>query len=151
MSVKGKRGRKPRSAVIVYEGRRYTWSVKGYWRCTTMDDRHNLARRIWEEHNGPIPAGHKIIYLDGDRFNLAPKNLACLSHSECQKRRLADPDYLAIDRCYLSYGRLLYAIKLRLNPEIARERGEKIWAARRRHYGPSGGNDKCRGKKRCAA
>lgn len=133
-------GRKPHGPVLVRKGRRYTWSSKGYWRCTTMGDRHNLARLIWEETHGLIPAGHKVIYLDGDRFNLAPENLACLSHAEVQKRRLADPRYRAIATATALYGRLKYQVEMQLNPELARERGRKTWATRRLRYGASGGN-----------
>ena len=39
-------------------------------------------RRIWEEANGPIPDGHEIHHIDGDRSNNALSNLACLSLQE---------------------------------------------------------------------
>jgi hypothetical protein len=81
-----------------------------------------------------------VIYLDGDRYNLNPKNLACLSHSEVQGLRMKDPEYKALATCYVTYGRLVNAINMKLDPEIARERGRKVWATRRRRYGPSGGN-----------
>lgn len=142
--VAGKGGRKPRSTVLVYEGRRYTWSSKGYWRCTSANDRHNLARRIWEQAHGTIPAGRKITYLDGDRFNVRLENLACLSNSECQKRRLQDPDYKILATCFVTYGRLINAIEMKLDPEKGRERGAKCWETRRRHFGPSGGNGRRR-------
>lgn len=133
-------GRKPHAEVLVYKGLRYTWSTKGYWRATTMGDRHNLTRRLWTEAHGPIPGGHKVIYLDGDRFNVRLLNLACLSHAEVQKRRLADPDYRALTACFLTYGHLINAIAMQLDPERARSRGRKIWATRRLRYGISGGN-----------
>lgn len=140
MSVKGKGGRRPHGTVLVYEGRRYTWSSKGYWRCTTKGDRHNLARHVWEERRGPIPPGHKVIYLDGDRFNVRIENLACLSHSDVQKRRMKDPEYKAVASCYSTYGRLLWTIQNRLNPSLGSERSRKAWDTRRRRFGPSGGN-----------
>lgn len=133
-------GRKPHSDVIVFDGRRYTWSSKGYWRCTTMGDRHNLARRIWYRENGPIPPGHKVIYLDGNRFNLSLANLGCFSHAEVQKRRLQNPEYRAIALAQGFYGLLINRVKESLNPSLARERAMKAWATRVLRYGPSGGN-----------
>ena len=45
-----------------------TWKLK-----------HHL---IWEEANGPIPAGHIIAFTDGNSHNLALDNLILLSYSE---------------------------------------------------------------------
>lgn len=39
-------------------------------------------RMVWEEHNGPIPKGHNIIFLDGDSGNCDISNLACVSLAE---------------------------------------------------------------------
>ena len=39
-------------------------------------------RMVWEEHNGPIPKGHNIIFLDGDPGNCDISNLACVSLAE---------------------------------------------------------------------
>lgn len=39
-------------------------------------------RLVWEEHNGPVPEGHNIIFLDGDRTNCDISNLACVSLAE---------------------------------------------------------------------
>lgn len=41
---------------------------------------------IWEEHNGPIPDGHTVIFADGDRRNFSPGNLVCLSRAELMER-----------------------------------------------------------------
>ena len=140
-------GRKPRSAVLVFEGRRYTWSIKnGAWRCTTAADRHNLARRIYERAHGPVPAGHIVIYLDGNRFNLAPENLAAMTHRDVQLRRLQDPDYRAILMATGFYGQLSRAIQDSLDPSRRRTALKKAWETSRRRYGPSG-----RSKKRSVA
>lgn len=37
---------------------------------------------IWEEHNGPIPEGMIITFLDGDNTNIEISNLAMVSRSE---------------------------------------------------------------------
>lgn len=34
---------------------------------------------VWEQLHGPRPKGHAIIFMDGDRLNLAPENLLCVS------------------------------------------------------------------------
>lgn len=39
-------------------------------------------RLIWEEAHGPIPKGHKVIFLDGDKRNFALENLALVSNAE---------------------------------------------------------------------
>lgn len=36
----------------------------------------------WEKHNGPIPEGHNIVFLNGDKTNWDISNLACLSKNE---------------------------------------------------------------------
>jgi hypothetical protein len=58
----------------------------GYVRVKTSE-RNGLASHpwwkwkhhmIWEQHYGPIPKGHKIIFIDGDRFNFDINNLMCV-------------------------------------------------------------------------
>lgn len=39
-------------------------------------------RLIWEQAHGPIPKGHVIIFLDGNKSNFALNNLYMLSHTE---------------------------------------------------------------------
>ena len=39
-------------------------------------------RVLWEQHNGPIPKGHIVIFLDSDISKLDINNLACISKSE---------------------------------------------------------------------
>ena len=38
-------------------------------------------RLIWEEHYGPVPANHVVIFKDGDKLNLDINNLALVSRS----------------------------------------------------------------------
>lgn len=40
------------------------------------------SRVIWEQHNGPIPRGKQIIYLDNNPQNIDISNLAVLSRKE---------------------------------------------------------------------
>ena len=37
---------------------------------------------IWEEHNGPIPKGHAVVFLDRDITNVNIDNLALVTRSE---------------------------------------------------------------------
>jgi hypothetical protein len=39
----------------------------------------DVHKLIYEEHHGPIPKGHVIIFLDGDKNNFDVQNLACIS------------------------------------------------------------------------
>lgn len=36
---------------------------------------------LWEQANGPIPKGHCLIFLDGNRSNIALDNLELISRS----------------------------------------------------------------------
>ena len=54
-------------------------------------------RKIWQDHNGPIPDGHVVIFLDGDRKNFDINNLACISMADNARLnqnglRFDDPD-----------------------------------------------------------
>ena len=41
---------------------------------------------VWEEHFGPIPEGHIIIFKDRDRRNFDRANLQCISRAENMRR-----------------------------------------------------------------
>lgn len=36
-----------------------------------------LHRVVWEENFGPIPAGYKVYFKDGNSLNCKPENLYC--------------------------------------------------------------------------
>lgn len=65
-------------------------SKDGYWERKVTDDQSlyparrwvGMHRLVWEEHHGPIPDGHKVIYIDGDYDNLSIENLALVSNRE---------------------------------------------------------------------
>ncbi len=40
---------------------------------------HHIA---WEQHHGPIPRGHIVVFLDGDTANADPANLTCIPRSD---------------------------------------------------------------------
>lgn len=39
-------------------------------------------RLLWEEHNGPIPHKHRLIFADGNRQNICLENLILVSYAE---------------------------------------------------------------------
>lgn len=56
----------------------------GYWAKKVKDGYLNdnwtyLHRIIWEEAHGPVPEGHRILFIDGNHDNLDLDNLACVS------------------------------------------------------------------------
>lgn len=41
---------------------------------------------IWERAHGPVPDGHVVTFIDGDKLNCALDNLECISRSELARR-----------------------------------------------------------------
>lgn len=41
---------------------------------------------IWEQHHGPIPPKHKIVFINGDTLDERIENLACISFADMMKR-----------------------------------------------------------------
>jgi hypothetical protein len=74
----------------------HTWNPIGHERVTkegylqrkvtdtgyTPADYVEVHRLLWEEHNGPIPEGHIVIFKDGDRTNIEIDNLMLISRGE---------------------------------------------------------------------
>lgn len=48
----------------------------------TNDNFKLKHRLVWEKEYGPIPEGHIVIFLDGDKGNFELSNLALISHAE---------------------------------------------------------------------
>jgi HNH endonuclease len=58
---------------------------------STVDDYVEVHRLLWEEHNGPIPEGHNIIFIDGIKRHIEIDNLEMVTRGELvviNKRRL---------------------------------------------------------------
>ncbi len=85
----GKRGPKPKHHLP--EG---SITRKGYHRIQ-RNGRIVMAHRwVWEQANGPVPDGHDIHHIDGDKLNNDLGNLALVDrvthkrlHSGCELRR----------------------------------------------------------------
>ena len=45
-----------------------------------------LNRHVWEQHYGPIPPGHAVVFRDRDRANCAIGNLELISRAELMRR-----------------------------------------------------------------
>lgn len=66
----------------------------GYLKRKVSDDRDRPSRfnwkyvhRLnWEQANGPIPKGHKVVFRDGDKTNVALENLDLITNAEMQRR-----------------------------------------------------------------
>lgn len=52
----------------------------------TRKDYVQVHRLVWEEHNGPIPEGHTIVFRDKDKTNRDPDNLECISRADLMRR-----------------------------------------------------------------
>jgi hypothetical protein len=48
----------------------------------TVHDYVEVHRLLWEEHHGPIPEGHVVIFKDGDRTHITLDNLMLISRAE---------------------------------------------------------------------
>lgn len=45
-----------------------------------------LQRKMWEDHNGPIPPKHVVVFKDKNRQNCAIENLELISRAELARR-----------------------------------------------------------------
>lgn len=41
---------------------------------------------VWEAANGPLPAGHAVVFKDGDKTHIALDNLECITRAELMRR-----------------------------------------------------------------
>lgn len=50
-------------------------------------------RLMWEQEHGPIPDGHVVIFVDGNKRNFALDNLACISRGEMLRLNSEELEY----------------------------------------------------------
>lgn len=43
-------------------------------------------RRVWEESRGPIPRGHALVFINGDKTDVSIENLECITRRELMAR-----------------------------------------------------------------
>ncbi len=79
---------KKNSKGVIWNGRAYWWSAKGYYRTGKANgERRPLQHLVWSHHHRrPFPAGHEIFFKDRNRNNFDPANLELLSKAEMHKR-----------------------------------------------------------------
>lgn len=70
---------------IMWNGQKYTRRQNGYY-ARTRAGRRYLHLEMWEQANGPIPAGHDVHHRDGDKTNNVLDNLELLTKSEHGRR-----------------------------------------------------------------
>lgn len=89
-----KKGNIPNNKMKVGE---YTHTTDGYLiqkikeKGTQQERFEFVHRRVWEKHNGPIPEGKMVSFLDGNKDNCAPENLILIDNSinlEMNRRKL---------------------------------------------------------------
>lgn len=80
-----KKGLQPRNKQPIGTER---WTKDGYLQRkvtdtgNTVNDYVEVHRLLWEEHNGPIPEGHIVIFRDGDRTHIELSNLMLISRGQ---------------------------------------------------------------------
>lgn len=52
----------------------------------TVHDYVEVHRLVWQEHHGPIPPGHVVVFRDRNRTNCAIENLELISRAELARR-----------------------------------------------------------------
>lgn len=83
---------RPASQGMIYRGELWFWAHDGYQRQLFGHEsegrgghRPFLHRHIYEQSHGPIPYGFTVIFLDGNKNNFDPKNLALRSMADCAR------------------------------------------------------------------
>ena len=71
------------------------WGAEGYLKRKIRDDAPpGMSRRnwrfvhvlLWEEHNGPVPAGHAVRFVNGDRRDIRIENLELIDRRDLMRR-----------------------------------------------------------------
>jgi hypothetical protein len=79
---------KPASQGVIWHKQLFFWSAKSgaYYAGPFLPGigRPALHHLIWQQHNRkPLPASHTVIFKDGNKNNLSPRNLALRSRADC--------------------------------------------------------------------
>lgn len=68
---------------------------------------------LWERHNGPVPAGHKVVFRNGDKADIRIENLECITHAEMMRRNTRHRYPEEINRMIVAKAVLTRAINKR--------------------------------------
>ncbi|HMP84705.1 MAG TPA: HNH endonuclease [Verrucomicrobiota bacterium] len=79
---------KRNSVGLLWRGRVFWWSVKGYYRNGMAGgDRRPFHHILWEHYNRrSIPRRHEVFFRDRDYHNFTKANLELLSKEACHRR-----------------------------------------------------------------
>lgn len=83
------RGRPPKREFREHLGRRYYLADNGYYYASASvgtGGARRLHRALWESHNGPLPPGFYVSFVDGDRSNLDLANLQAVPRGEHRRK-----------------------------------------------------------------
>ncbi len=83
------------------------WPLKRRWRAV-----HLLA---WEAINGPLPAGHAVVFRDGNKRNIALDNLELVTRAELMRRNSVYRHGIEIAQLAMLRGKLTNQINKRKN------------------------------------
>ncbi len=68
---------------VIWKGLPFYWSSKGHYRGGSHGQRRPLQWLVWEDATGQtIPRGHVVVFLDGNKHNFEPANLALRTKRE---------------------------------------------------------------------
>jgi len=76
-----------------------------------------VHREVWEQHHGPIPRGHSIVFINGDRADLRIENLECIPRTELMSRNTVHN----LPRPIVEVIQLRGALKRKINREDRRD------------------------------
>lgn len=116
-----KKGQRSRSWLPIGSER---WSHDGYLRRKMTDtgypprDWVAVHLLIWQEHNGPVPAGYILAFRDGDKKHIAIDNLELITRRERMRRNTIHNLPESIKTTVLALGRL----RRRINRESRHEK-----------------------------
>jgi len=83
------------------------WPLKRRWRAV-----HLLA---WEAINGPLPAGHAVVFRDGNKRNIALDNLELVTRAELMRRNSVYRHGIEIAQLAMLRGKITKQINKRKN------------------------------------
>lgn len=68
---------------------------------------------LWEQYNGPLPKGNKVVFLDGNKENIVIDNLALVTHAELltMNRSKLKSEFPEITKVGISIAKVKCAIR----------------------------------------
>jgi len=79
----------------------------------TPKDWESVHKLLWEEHNGPVPKGHMVVFKNRNREDIRLENLVLLSRAENARRNSIHRYPEEVKSAMRAVGKLKRAIKKR--------------------------------------